>query len=315
MNPRPLRRLVATVCIALLVAATARADDPKTIELWPAGVPGLHADATPEKMTKTSASNVHHPYLVAFPAPADKAVGTAVIICPGGSYRNLSIENEGSKIAERFNAVGISGFVLHYSMVEYGHPAPLRDVLRAIRLLRSRAAEFGVKPDRIGIIGASAGGHLAASAATLFDDADGKTGAELDAVSARPDFAVLLYPVITMKDPSTHALSRKDLIGATPTPEMIDHLSVELHVTKDTPPVFIVVAEDDKTVPVENSLMFYQALRTAGVPAELHVWPKGGHGFGMRPNLGGPSTWSDRCEEWIRANGWLPAAGPAPAVR
>ena len=287
---------------------TSFAQEPAKIELWPEGVPGLRADATPEKLTKTSASNVHQPYLVAFPAPADKAVGTAMIICPGGAYRNLSIENEGSRIAERFNAVGISAFVLHYRLLEYGHPAPLRDVLRAIRLVRSRAAEFGVKPERIGVVGSSAGGHLAASASTLFNDPDGKTGAQLDAVSGRPDFAVLLYPVITMKLPLTHFGSRNSLLGAAPTPEAIEHMSLELRVTKETPPTFIAVTEEDKTVPVENSLLYYQALRTAGVDAEMHVWPKGPHGFGMRPGLGGPSTWPDRCEEWLRAGGWLTVA-------
>ena len=202
------RRLVPALFFAGLLIAPLSAADLPAIELWPEGVPGLRADATPEKIDQTHASNVHHPYLVAFPAPADKAVGTAVIICPGGSYRSLAIENEGSLIARHLNTLGVTAYVLHYRMVEYGHPAPLRDVLRAIRLLRSRAAEFGVKPERIGVLGASAGGHLAASAATLFDDPDGKTGAELDAVSGRPDFAVLLYPVITMKDPFSHALSR-----------------------------------------------------------------------------------------------------------
>jgi acetyl esterase/lipase len=193
-------------------------------------------------------------------------------------------------------------------MVEYGHPAPLRDVLRSIRLVRSRAAEFGVKPDRIGILGSSAGGHLAASASTLFDDPDGKTGAALDAVSGRPDFAVLLYPVITMDAKLTHAGSRKALLGANPTPEAVAHLSVELHVTKDTPPTFLVGTEEDKTVPIENSLMYFQALRHAGVPAELHIWPKGPHGFGMRQDLPGPSSWTNRLEEWLGRGGWLTPA-------
>lgn len=295
------------VLAAGLLSGAARAAEATTVELWPEGVPGLHADATPEKIEGGRASNVHHPYFTVFPAPADKAVGTAVIICPGGSYMRLSIENEGSLIAQHLNQVGVTAFVLHYRMVEYGHPAPLRDVLRAVRLLRSRAAEFGVRPDRIGVLGASAGGHLAASAATLFNDPEGKTGAPLDAVSARPDFIVLLYPVITMQDAHTHALSRKNLLGAAPTPEMIDHLSLELHVTKETPPALIMQTEDDRTVPVENSLLFYQALRNAGVPAELHLWPKGPHGFGMRADLGEPSTWPLRCDEWMAANGWLTA--------
>src|SRR5262249_16829938 len=150
-----------------------------------------------------------------------------------------------------------------------------------------------------------AGGHLAASAATLFNDPDGKTGAELDQVSGRPDFAVLVYPVITMKDPFAHVLSRKDLIGDHPTPEAINHMSLELHVQKDPPPVFIACTEADTTVKVENDLIFYQALRNAGVPAELHIWPKGGHGFGMKKDIGEASTWPDRCEEWLRANGFL----------
>ena len=304
------RRLAHAVLGAGLLAVPLRAEEHKVIEIWPEGVPGLRADATPEKITKTSASNVHHPYFVAFPAAADKAVGTAVIVCPGGGYRNLSIENEGSLIAERLNAAGVSAFVLHYRLQEYGHPAPLRDVLRAIRLVRSRAAEFGVKPGRIGVLGASAGGHLAASASTLFNDPDGKTGAELDNVSGRPDFAVLLYPVITMKDPFVHAGSRRALLGATPTPEAIEHMSLELRVTKETPPTFIVVTEEDKTVPVENSLMYFQALRTAGVPAELHVWPHGAHGFGMRGTSGEASTWPDRCEAWLRADGWLKPVAP-----
>jgi acetyl esterase/lipase len=296
-----------TFAFALLTSLALRAEEPMHIELWPEGVPGLRADATPEKIDATHASNVHHPYLVSFPAPADKAIGTAVVICPGGGYRNLSIANEGSLVAARLNAIGISAFVLHYRMVEYGHPAPLRDVLRAIRLVRSRAAEFGVKPDRIGVLGSSAGGHLAASASTLFNDPDGKTGAELDAVSGRPDFAVLLYPVITMKDPYVHAGSRKSLLGASPSPEAIEHMSLELRVTKETPPTFIVHTEEDKTVPIENTLMYFQALRDAGVDAEIHIWPKGPHGFGMRKDLPGPSSWSDRCEEWLRRGGWLTA--------
>ena len=303
-------RLSLALLTAGFSSGIARAADAKTVELWPEGVPGLRTDATPEKIENARASNIHHPYFTVFPAAADKAVGTAVMICPGGGYVRLSIENEGSLLAERLNAIGVTAFVLHSRLQEYGNPAPLRDVLRALRLVRSRAAEFGIKSNRICVFGASAGGHLAACAATMFNDAEGKTGAELDAVSARPDFAILLYPVITMKDPFVHAGSRRALLGATPTPELIDRLSAELRVTKETPPTFLVHTEEDRTVPVENSLMFFQALRTAGVSAELHVWTKGGHGFGMRKDLGEASTWPDRCEEWMRANGWLTAVAP-----
>ena len=290
---------------AVLAAAPLLAADHAVIEIWPEGVPGLRADATPQKLETGRVSNVHKPTITVFPAPAASANGTAVIICPGGGYMRLSVENEGSLMAERFNQMGMTAFVLYYRMVEYGHPAPLRDVLRAIRLVRSRAAEFNVKPDRIGVIGSSAGGHLAASASTLFDTADGRTGAALDKVSGRPDFAILLYPVITLKAPLAHAGSRTALLGKDATPEIIASMSLETRVTKETPPTFIVTTEDDRTVPVENSLMYYQALRTAAVPAELHVWPHGPHGFGMRLDLGGPSTWTLRCEEWMKANGWL----------
>ena len=281
MNPRTALRLAVSLCLTGLLAMAARAEAPKQIEIWPEGVPGLRADASPEKIENARASNVHHPYADVFPAPADKAVGTAVVICPGGAYTRLAIEHEGSLVAARLNAAGVTAFVLHYRLLEYGHPAPLRDVLRAIRLVRSRAGEFGVKPDRIGVMGFSAGGHLAASAATLFDESDGKTGAGLDATSARPDFAVLVYPVITMKNPYVHAGSRHSLLGANPTPEMVERMSLESRVRKETPPTLMFCTEDDKTVPVENTLMFYTALRHAGVDAELHLWPHGVHGFGM----------------------------------
>jgi acetyl esterase/lipase len=290
-----------------MLAALLRADEPKKLELWPEGVPGLRADASPEKIENNRASNVHQPYLQVFPAAAGKAVGTAVVVCPGGGYTRLAIEHEGSLVAARLNQLGIAAFVLHYRMVEYGHPAPLRDVLRAIRLVRSRAAGFGVQPNRIGVIGFSAGGHLCATAATMFDDPEGRTGAELDAVSARPDFAAPIYPVITMKEPFVHAGSRRSLPGASPTPEMVEHMSLELQVPKNAPPMFIAGSEDDKTVPVENFLMFYQALRNAGVEAELHLYPKGGHGFGMLTDRGPASTWINRYEDWLRAGGWLTA--------
>lgn len=293
--------------LPLAFAAAVRAAEPAKIEIWPEGVPGLRADATPEKIENNRASNVHHPYLQVFAPPAGKSVGTAVVVCPGGGYTRLAIEHEGSLVAARLNAAGVTAFVLHYRLLEYGHPAPLRDVLRAIRLVRSRAAEFGVRPDRVGVIGFSAGGHLAASAATLFDEADGRTGAALDATSARPDFAVLVYPVITMKPPLAHAGSRRSLLGAEPAPELIERMSLETRVRRDTPPTLMFCTEDDKTVPVENTLMFYSALRSAGVDAELHVWAHGAHGFGMNANVGRASGWPDLCEDWLRAGGWLTA--------
>ena len=282
----------------------------QVIDLWPEGVPGLKPNATPERITPTSAANIHHPTLTVYPAPAGTANGTAVVICPGGGYSNLSMENEGASIARWLNSRGVAAFVLKYRLKEYGQPAPLQDVLRALRTVRASAASFQVRPDRLGIIGFSAGGHLAACAATLYDDPDGRTGAKLDEVNARPDFAILLYPVITMDPSFTHGGSRTNLIGANPTPEQVAHYSTELHVTRTTPPTFLAQAEDDRTVPVENSIQFYLALRKAGVQAELHLYEKGGHGFGLRQNVGRAAEWPRRCEDWLRSHGWLPAATP-----
>jgi acetyl esterase/lipase len=307
--------LAALILAALTPAGLRAADgtaaaapDLKVINLWPEGVPGLKADLPPETLVNGGAAHVHSPTLTVWPAPADKANGTAVVICPGGGYTHLSMENEGAAAARWLNSLGVAAFVLKYRLGDYGQPAPLQDVLRALRLVRAQAAAFGVKPDRIGVIGFSAGGHLASCAATLYDDPDGKTGAKLDEISARPDFAILMYPVITMLAPGVHAGSRDALLGRNPSPELLAHYSTEQHVTKNTPPVFLAQAEDDHTVPVDNSVMFYLALRKAGVPAELHLYEVGGHGFGLKPNLGRASEWPARCEEWLRSHQWLPAA-------
>ena len=250
MNPSALRSLC--LASALMTASLHAASEPPVIDLWPEGVPGLKPDASAEKLVGSTVSNIHHPSLTVYAAPADKANGTAVIIAPGGSYARLSWVNEGTSPAAWLNSLGVTAFILKYRVKEYGHPAPLRDVLRAIRLVRSRAADFGLKTDRIGLLGFSAGGHLAASAGTLYDAPEGRTGAALDSVSGRPDFLLLLYPVITMEAPYAHARSRLNLIGEHPEQALMDHLSPELQVTKDTPPTFLVATEEDKTVPVQN---------------------------------------------------------------
>jgi acetyl esterase/lipase len=300
---------IRLLCVSLLPPALmhpVHAENSAAIEIWPEGVPGLRANAGPEKTFEGGrVSNVNHPTLAEFSPPPGKANGTAVIVCPGGGYVRLSADHEGVVPAQWFASLGVTSFVLKYRLQEYGHPAPLRDILRAIRLVRSRAGEFGVRPDRIGVLGFSAGGHLTASAATLFDAPEGRTGAPLDAISARPDFVMLIYPVITLQTPYAHMGSRIALLGENPPPELVRHLSLELQVTKNTPPAFIVQGEEDRTVPVENSLMFYQALRKAGVPAELHLYAKGPHGFGMSPGHGAISDWPKLCETWLQANGWL----------
>jgi acetyl esterase/lipase len=298
--------LMALVLAAGLFSGGLAAAEP-VIDIWPEGVPGLRADASAEKMRDELVSNVHRPTLTCYAAPAEGATGAAVIICPGGGYGILAWEKEGVEPAKWFNSLGMTAFVLKYRLAEYGQPAPLRDILRAVRLVRSRAAEYGIKPDRIGVMGFSAGGHVAACAGTLFDSPDGRTGAALDAVSARPDFLLLIYPVISMKDPYTHAGSRRNLLGPAPTQELIERYSTELHVTKHTPPAFLLTTFEDGTVPAENSLGFFEAMHRAGVPAELHVFEKGPHGYGLRPGFGPVSGWPRLCEQWLRLHGW--AAG------
>lgn len=299
---------LAALCLTIAAPAPARQSagpEPAVITLWPEGVPGARPDGGEERHVANRVSNVQVPTLTSYPAPKDTANGTAVIVCPGGGYARLAVDKEGVDIAKMLNGLGVSAFMLKYRLLEYGHPAPLRDVLRAIRLVRSRAAELGVRPDRIGVIGFSAGGHLAASAATLFDAPEGRTSAPLDAVSARPDFVALLYPVITFQPPYAHAGSRQNLLGAAPDPALVQRLSLETQVSGTTPPAFLVHTGEDTTVPIENSMLFYQALRRAGVPAEMHLYQKGVHGFGMLPGNGPTSEWPRRFEEWLRSHGWL----------
>ncbi|MFL6208669.1 MAG: alpha/beta hydrolase [Pyrinomonadaceae bacterium] len=279
----------------------------QVIELWPEGVPGLHADASPEKMVDGRIVNVHRPTLTVYAPARPTTNGTAVIFCPGGGYVRLAVGgSSGPPETSWLGALGVTVFVLRYRLAEYGQPAPLRDVLRAVRVVRARAAEFGVRPDRIGVFGVSAGGHLSACAATMFDAPEGRTGAALDSVSARPDFVALIYPVITMAEPFVHKGSRTALLGNQPSPELIRRYSIEQRVRKDMPPVFIAATMADQSVPVENSLQLYEALRRAGVPAELHIYAQGAHGNSLDPQYGPTAQWPERCVEWMRFNGWLP---------
>ncbi len=305
---------------ALLMTTTLLSSAPDSpagetvIPLWPEGVPtAMRPDAPahrgpvgPERVDERGwVTRISEPRLDVVPAAIDRPTGTAVIICPGGGYAGLSREREGWQYARWLSGLGVTSFILTNRVGDYGHPAPLQDVLRAVRLVRSRAAEFKVDPARIGVIGSSAGGHLAASAGTLHDHADGKTGHALDAVSARPDFLVLMYPVITMADGVTHNGSRENLLGKQRTPEQEAFFSLENRVTTTTPPTLLIHTQEDKSVPVENSVRFFQALTKAGVPAEFHAFEKGGHGMGMRDGLGTSSEWPDRAEEWLRMRGLL----------
>jgi acetyl esterase/lipase len=287
--------------LLLCSAALASAAD---IPLWPEGVPGARAIG-PELRKDGYISNVSEPSLTMVPAAVDRANGTAVIIAPGGGYVRMANTREGEQYASWLSTLGVTSFILHYRAQEFGHPAPLQDMLRAVRLVRSRAAEFGVDPARIGVMGSSAGGHLAASAGTLFNHAAGRTGAALDTISARPDFMMLMYPVIALDGPAAHMGSRKSLLGPAPAPELVQLMSVEKQVTPQTPPTLLIHTQADASVPVENSILFYQALTRNHVPAEMYLFEQGGHGMGMRDNLGNASAWPKRAEEWLRVRGLL----------
>jgi acetyl esterase/lipase len=320
MKIKPLASLLFTA--GLLAGGLARGAPPPTvlslpidtypisagqpIELWPEGIPGYRADGPAQTVADGKVYHVRRPTLVAYLPPAGTGCGTAVIDCPGGGYVRLPAEKVEGAEPRWLNHLGVAVFVLTYRFGDDGPSAPLQDVLRAIRLVRSHAADYGIRPDRIGVIGGSAGGHVAALASTLFDDPTGRTGNPLDQVSGRPDFAIMMYPVITMQDPFVHKGSRGGLLGPNPTPELIQHYSMDLQVTKNTSPAFIVSTQADKSVPLENAVAYFMALRRAGVPAELHLFEKGPHGFGFSANLGPTSEWPARCVDWLRFHGWLP---------
>ncbi len=302
--------LVAILAFGIVPSASSqdRGASGTVIPIWPEGVPGAIAGAAAEASPRDGwITNVQVPTLTPYPAPATHNTGTAIVVWPGGGYAGLAIDKEGTAVARWLNTLGVSAFVLKYRLKEYGHPAPLRDVLRAIRIVRSGAAKWSIDPSRIGVLGFSAGGHLASTAGTLYGAPEGRTGAPLDAVSARPDFMVLVYPVISMKPPLAHAGSRENLIGKNPSPDLEIHLSTELQVTPDTPPAFLVHGGTDQTVAPENSLMFYEALRRARVPGELHLYEKGPHGVGLNAGYGPISDWPARCADWMEARGLLGA--------
>jgi acetyl esterase/lipase len=289
----------------LLVAALALAQPGgKAVPLWPDKAPLAVGESDADKPSMT----VHL-------APKGKATGAAVVVCPGGGYGFLAADHEGRQVAEFFNGLGIHAFVLKYRIVTKDRPgplgkAPLLDAQRAIRLVRAGATEYGVDPKKVGVCGFSAGGHLASTAATHFDDGDKTSEHPLDrTTSCRPDFCVLGYPVVTMEDGVTHGGSKRNLLGPSPSAELVAEFSNERHVTKDTPPTFLFQTDEDPLVPAENAVRFYLALRKAKVPAELHVYEKGVHGVGLGrdPKWTKGSTytegWPDRLAEWLKLRG------------
>ena len=266
------------------------------IPLWPGGAPNALGTGPQDIPTIT-------PFLVAQTTPS-----AAVVICPGGGYSHLADIKEGSDVAKWLNSLGISAFVLKYRLgMRYHQPNQLLDAARAVRTVRSHSKDWNVDPNRIGILGFSAGGHLASTLGTHFDRGKPDAVDEIDRVSSRPDLMILIYPVITMGD-LTHKGSRTNLLGDNASVDLVKLYSNELHVTKETPPTFLVHAVTDPAVPVENSLMFADALRKAGVPFELHLYERGPHGFGLAPNDPILATWTSRCADWLAVHGFAIAS-------
>ena len=236
----------------------------------------------------------------------EKPVGTGVVVAPGGGYGALAMDHEGVQIAKWLNGYGIAAFVLQYRLGPiYHHPTELMDAQRAIRMVRTQAAQFGIAPNRIGMWGFSAGGHLAATVGTHFDHGAANAVDAIDRASSRPDFLVLAYPVISFTTPYTHKGSLRNLLGENPDPELIKNLSNELQVTKETPPTFLFSTSGDTGVPPENSVLFYEALHKAGVPAEMHIFQNGPHGVGLAPNDPALAVWPQLLANWLRVNGFL----------
>jgi acetyl esterase/lipase len=302
---------ILTSIFLILFLTSAYAQNP-ILKVWPDGVPGSSKNDTwTEKATETNGvitryDKVTDPTLTVFLPTAEKATGTAVIICPGGAYGMLAFDHEGYAIARWLNENGIAGIVLKYRLpsdliMKDKSVGPLQDAQEAIRIIRRNKEHWKIDPHKIGVIGFSAGGHLASTLSTHYAE---KVYEVKDTISARPDFSLLIYPVISFDASFTHAGSRRNLIGDNPSKEVIDHFSNELQINAKTPPAFLVHSTDDKVVPVKNSLVYYENLVKSNITAEMHVFQKGGHGYGLSAGRGTQSSWPELCIKWLNANGF-----------
>ena len=282
------------------------------MKIWPDGVPGsIKSDTWTEKATETNGvtsryEKVTDPTLSVFLPTAEKATGTAVLICPGGGYGVLAFDHEGYAIARWLNENGIAAYILKYRLpsdliMKDKSVGPLQDAQEGIRIIRRNREHYKINPNKIGVIGFSAGGHLASTLSTHYAE---KVYDSKDTTSARPDFSLLIYPVITFNASFTHAGSRRNLIGDNPSQEAIDSFSNELQINAKTPPAFLVHSSDDKGVPVRNSLVYYENLIKNDVTAEMHIFQKGGHGYGLSVGKGTQSSWPELCIKWLNTNGF-----------
>lgn len=316
MKKSPPTLAITTIAILLttLTALATAAEEPKPIPLWPdmkvettQGSDTIRERGTPQRPNRLLV-DVRHAMLIPIPPPAEKAARTAIIICCGGGYAGEAIDKEGFEVARWLNSIGVTAIILEYRLPKPDitgkeRPFPLIDAQRAIRHVRSKSKDWNLDPNKIGIMGFSAGGHLASTVITHLDPDNPDAPDAIDRQSARPDFAILGYPVISLKDPLAHKGSRKNLLGPNPDPAMLELYSNELHVSEKTPPTFIFHAKDDRAVPLANTEKFYAALQAAKVPSELQVYEKGGHGFGMGQDE--CAQWTTQCAAWLKAQGFL----------
>ena len=299
------------ILIFLMTANTALSAQNKIIEVWNGKIPGEIKDHGYKQIVDSAyyikLRNISKPVIEVYPAPVDNNSGAAMVVCPGGGYYGVSFLSEGVEIAKWLNQLGITAIVLHYrlpndAIMENKSIAPLQDGQEAIRIVRRNAKEWGIDPHKIGIIGFSAGGHLASAVSTHFNE---KVYDPIDATSARPDFSILVYPVISMDSTITHAGSRENLLGKHPSPELVKHFSNELQVSKETPPAFLIHSIDDGAVPVQNSIDYALAMKKQNVPCELHIYQSGGHGYGLGRSKNTESTWPETCRKWLEARGYI----------
>lgn len=310
METRLKQTMLAFIC--LIVIGGSLSAQTKVIDIWNGKIPDAKHNDKFKQSVDTVADwvdkfSIVNPCLYFYPAPEAKATGTAVIICPGGAYWGLAIKHEGEQVAKWLNSLGVTAFVLKYrlpddSIMENKSIGPMQDGQRAIRLVRSHAKEWGINPAKIGIMGFSAGGHLASTLSTHYNE---KVYESDDLTSAKPDFSVLIYPVISMDSSTTHWGSRVNLLGNSPAVEMVKHFSNELQVNGETPPAFMVHSLDDDAVPVQNSINYSLALHKFHIACELHLYPTGKHGYGMGKSTNTESFWTDACRKWFMARGLL----------
>jgi acetyl esterase/lipase len=297
--------------LLLMVAVSSMYGQTITLKVWPEKIPGTKSSTGYKEFTRMDngrprITKVTDPELQIYLPPKEIASGAAVVICPGGGYGVLAIDHEGWDIAKWLNKMGVAGIVLKYRLpsdeiMNDKSVGPLQDVQEAMRIVRRKSHEWNIDPNKIGVMGFSAGGHLAATASTMYME---KVYEPVDASSARPDFSILIYGVLSMQQDITHKGSLENLLGKNSSPERRNHFSNELRINSQSPPAFLVHSMDDKTVPVENSIRYFQMLSKFSIPAEFHAYEKGGHGYGLAVGGATESNWPAACEAWMQRNGW-----------